>query len=159
MNDDERRQIISEAYATLERTRNVGEDNAFVRKLSDPLAQWRAEANAQMAREARWNEQRREREAAAAREATQAIDIESAEAWLRARLDLERRRVVETLGQEIAELLDAESAAAKDELDASVRSLRTEIIELGETIGEVRRTIASGKRGGEIIDLPARRSN
>ena len=78
-------------------------------------------------------------------------------------VDEERHFVLECVGQALGQALRKERAAAKRELDHSVRALRIELTEANEVIRELRRTIAADNHrssSGAVIDLlPTARRN
>jgi hypothetical protein len=153
--DDERRQaILAEAHATLERVADVVVVEpdylaiAMARKVEHPIDRDRRKLA------------KLHRRCAQEREDAAATSHAGWEAWLRDRLDAERAFVLECVGTALGEALRKERAVAKCELTSEVRSLRIELTEANEVIGELRKAIAAGKRSGEIIDLqPVARRN
>ncbi|MCD9110093.1 hypothetical protein [Bradyrhizobium japonicum] len=165
--DEERRRIIAETYATLQRGAAAHEEpsavpelppeDVLIEALSQPLedrvARWKAEADAQTAREQRAVRERRRGERRA-EPAPINWDLNIAEA-----IAEERGFLLEVLAETVAELADRQREA----IDAAMLPLRTELAQVRAeaaeqkvTICELRLTLSeqlSADRS-KIIDLP-----
>ena len=141
MTDEDRKAILDEARATLERTAKIGEPDYLSAALARPVEHPNDRDRRELAkRDAEWAKQRQ-------REAAKAPAPQEREDWLRARLKAERRVIIEA----VEEAFGKERRTHRRELEDSVRALRFELADARETISEFRRVIASSNRsGGEV---------
>jgi hypothetical protein len=168
--DENARRILADARATLERTAGIVVEEpdhlaiALARHVTPQIDRDRAAIAKQERHFARQREreaQRNRREAAAlAARAPAAIDWGEVDRRCKAAA----REAVLGCAREVADALREERAVARRELASEVRSLRLELTEANEVIGELRKAIAASNRTsgsvGEIIDLqPLARRN
>jgi hypothetical protein len=72
---------------------------------------------------------------------------------LNARLAVEREAMASAVGEELADMLDAERAEHRAELETEIKNLRLELDGLVETVNDLRAVI-SLERGSAPVDLP-----
>ncbi|OCK55551.1 hypothetical protein [Bradyrhizobium sp. LMTR 3] len=161
-NDEERKRIIAETYATLQRGAADHEEpspvpdlppedvlaEALARPLEDRVERWRREADEQTARFARFARERRRQER---RPVPINWDVKIAEA-----IAEERGFLLEVLAETVAELADRQTRATEDAL----RPMQIELSELKIANAELRVAnaelrVQQSADHGSTIDLPA----
>jgi hypothetical protein len=152
MTDEDRKRIVSEARATVERVRGVERERGefALPPLPDPIARWKADGERRAA-------DRAAAKAEIAAASRPAVDWNEVDRRIQTAIERECERVAEAIVQGLGEFLIEEKRVEREDF----RQLKAMADRLADKFAELRAMITLGDRE-RVIDMPsplARRTN